>query len=157
MNPEQIVGQHGLVAGTFVFAFVSGVLPALNTEVYLVAVAALGREALLPAVLAAASAGQMLAKSLFYLAGRGLVKLPMGRTEARVEEWRAKLAESPRSVDLLLFSAASWGVPPFLVAPYLAGYFRLSFWRFLIWGLLGRYLRFAAVALLPAVIRHLWG
>lgn len=155
MDTQSLIARFGLVTATFLVGFVSAVFPPVNTEVYLVAVAAIAKPGGLPAVLLAASAGQIAGKSLFYMAGRGFVTLPLGRYQARFDEWAVRLGRSRRGVDLVMFSSASWGVPPFLVVPYLAGVFKLSFARFLLWGMLGRLLRFGAVALLPALVKAL--
>lgn len=136
-------------------SLLSALVPAVNTEVYLLAVAALVKPGRLPAVLLAAAVGQMAGKTIYYLAGRGFVKLPLGRYQAKFDEWTVRLGRSKRGVDLVMFSSASWGVPPFLVVPYLAGVFKLNYVRFLAWGLLGRLLRFAVVMLLPALLKHL--
>lgn len=61
----------GLFGGSFAVGAVSGLVPLLNTEAYLLGVAALApRETLLPVVLLT-TAGQMASKSLLYVAGSG--------------------------------------------------------------------------------------
>ena len=155
MTAEEFVARFGLVAGSFVFSLVSAVVPVLNTEVYLVAVAALAAPAQLGPVVLAATLGQVAGKIPFYLAGRGILRLPMGRYEARIEEYRGRFERSTWAVNAALFSSASWGVPPFLVGPYLAGFFDVSFARFLAWSLLGRALRFGVIVLVPVAARAL--
>ena len=60
-----------LYAATFAMALVSGVVPfVINIEIYLVGVAALSR-APAPAIVGLAVAGQMLAKTVLYQAGKG--------------------------------------------------------------------------------------
>ena len=145
------------MAGTFLFSLVGAVVPVLNAEVYLVAVAAFAAPAKLVPVVLAATLGQVLGKIPFYLAGRGLLRLPMGRYEARVEQYRGRFERSRWAVDTALFSSASWGIPPFLVVPYLAGFFDVSFARFLAWSLFGRALRFAAIVLVPVAAKALAG
>ncbi len=153
MDPQSLIARFGLVTATFIVSFVSAIFPPINTEVFLLAVAAIAKPAALPAVLLAAAVGQMAGKSLFYLAGRGLLKLPLGRYQQTFDEWTVRLGRSSRGVALVMLSSATWGVPPFLVVPYLAGLFKLSFLRFWALGLLGRLLRFAAILALPAVLK----
>jgi membrane protein YqaA with SNARE-associated domain len=143
------------VAGTFLFSLVGAVVPVLNAEIYLAAVAAFASPAKLVPVVLAATLGQVLGKIPFYLAGRGVLRLPVGRYEARVEEYRGRFERSRWAVDVALFSSASWGVPPFLVGPYLAGFFDVSFARFLAWSLVGRALRFAVIVLVPVAVKAL--
>jgi membrane protein YqaA with SNARE-associated domain len=83
------------------------------------------------------------------------MKLPLGRYQAKFDEWSVRLGRSKRGVDLVMFSSSLWGVPPFLVVPYLAGVFKLSFERFLLLGMLGRLLRFSAVVSVPALVKAL--
>ncbi len=150
---HEVVDRFGLVFASFVVAFVSGVFPPINIEIFLLAAAAFTRMERLPAVVASASAGQMAAKALFYLAGRGLMKLPLGRYQSKFDEWSVRLGRSKRGVDVVMFSSASWGIPPFMVTPYLAGMFRMPFARFLVIGTAGRLLRFAAIMLIPVLVR----
>jgi membrane protein YqaA with SNARE-associated domain len=153
VDAPSLVARFGLVTATLLVSLVSGLFPPVNTEVFLLAVAAIAKPAALPAVLLAAALGQMAGKTAYYLAGRGFVRLPLGRYQATFDEWSVRLGRSKRGVDLVMFSSASWGVPPFFVVPYLAGLFKLSFLRFLLWGLVGRLLRFAVVMLLPALLK----
>lgn len=153
MDPQSLIARFGLVTATAIVSFVSAIFPPINTELFLLAVAAIAKPAALPAVLLAAAVGQMAGKSLFYLAGRGLLKLPLGRYQQMFDEWTVRLGRSPRGVDLVMLSSSTWGVPPFLVVPYLAGLFKLSFLRFWALGLLGRLLRFAAILAVPAVVK----
>lgn len=155
LDAPSLIARFGLVTATLIVSLVSALFPPVNTEVFLLAVAAIAKPAALPAVLLAAAVGQMAGKTVYYLAGRGFVRLPLGRYQAKFDEWSVRLGRSRRGVDLVMFSSASWGVPPFLVVPYLAGVFKLSFLRFLFWGLLGRLLRFAVVMLLPALLKGL--
>ena len=151
----EAVARFGLVAGTFLFSLAGALVPVLNAEIYLAAVAAFAPPAQLVPVVLAATLGQVLGKVPFYLAGRGLLRLPMGRYEARVEEYRGRFERSRWAVDAALFSSASWGVPPFLIGPYLAGFFDVSFLRFLAWSLFGRALRFALIVVVPVAAKAL--
>lgn len=155
MDTQSLIARFGLVTATFIVGVVSALFPPINIEVFLLGVAAMARPAALPAVVVAAALGQMAGKIGFYFAGRGLLKVPLGRHQAKFDEWSVRLGRSQRGVDLVMFSSSLWGVPPFLVVPYLAGLFKLSFGRFLFLGLLGRLLRFSAVVLVPALLRAL--
>lgn len=155
MDTQSLIARFGLVTATLLVGLVSALFPPVNIEVFLFGVGAMAKPAALPAVVVAASLGQMAGKIAFYFAGRGLMRLPIGRYQAKFDEWSVRLGRSQRGVDLVMFSSSLWGVPPFLVVPYLAGLFKLSFGRFLVWGLLGRFLRFSAVVSLPALLKAL--
>ena len=155
MDTQSLVARFGLITASFLVGLVSALFPPVNIEVFLFGLAAIAKPAALPAVVVSASLGQMLGKIGFYFAGRGFVKLPLGRYQAKFDEWSVRLGNSKRGVDIVMFSSSLWGVPPFLVVPYLAGVFKLSFERFLLLGMVGRLLRFSAVVAVPALIKAL--
>jgi membrane protein YqaA with SNARE-associated domain len=153
---------------TVAVSFVSAVLPIVNLEAYLGGLAALGHATLWTTlgVSGAAAAGQMAGKTLFYLAGRGAVRLPNRlhrhaqadhrsagpeqRTRAAAEDghnarWRAWLEGTPVTALGLVATSASVGLPPFAIVSALAGVVRVPLASFVVAGLLGRWLRFAVV------------
>jgi membrane protein YqaA with SNARE-associated domain len=135
---------------------VSGFVPVVNAELFLVGVAALAPREELAALALLAAAGQMVAKSAWYLGGRGVVRLPTGKRRADLEAVQARV-ERWRSKDLLVLVSASVGLPPFFATSILAGTLRLPFARFLVVGLAGRALRFGAVIAIPALGRWVVG
>ena len=69
------LGPAALLAATFAFAFVSGIIPfVLNIELYLLAVAALTDASLVP-IVGLATAGQTIAKLILYLVGKGALNI----------------------------------------------------------------------------------
>jgi membrane protein YqaA with SNARE-associated domain len=124
-------------------AFTSGFVPVLNLEAFLAGAAALSSEATLLLVVVPATVGQMAAKTLLYLGGRGLVELPWG-APSRVRESAARLAAAPRSAGVV-FSSALVGLPPFYLVSVGAGAMRVPPLVFVGLGTVGRFLRFAAV------------
>jgi membrane protein YqaA with SNARE-associated domain len=155
LDTQSLVARFGLVTASFLVGIISALFPPVNIEVYLFGVGAIARPAALPAVVVSASLGQMVGKIGFYFAGRGFMKLPLGRYQAKFDEWSVRLGRSKRGVDLVMFSSSLWGVPPFLVVPYLAGVFKLSFQRFLVLGMVGRLIRFSVVVSVPALVKAL--
>jgi membrane protein YqaA with SNARE-associated domain len=106
-------------------------------------------------VLLVATLGQMTAKVTLYLTGAGVVSLSK-RYEAKVDEYKIRFQKWEGRTDLLIFVSASLGFPPFLIVSPLAGFFRTGLLRFFLWGFLGRFLRFAAVFVVPRLIRNYW-
>jgi membrane protein YqaA with SNARE-associated domain len=139
--------------GSLVVGLVSGLVPILNTEAYLLAVAAFApSDRLLPVVLLT-TLGQMIAKSLLYFAGSGVLSRRfLGARAARLEEVKRRLERAPTGVAALVFASASAGWPPFYLVSLAAGSLRYSLARFVLVGGSGRLLRFAA---LVAVSRFL--
>jgi membrane protein YqaA with SNARE-associated domain len=156
MNPDALVASSGLPLATFAYCVVAGLVPVVNAEIFLVAVAAMASRATLPWIVVMAALGQMVAKVALYLAGRGVVRLPVRRAAASLEAVRARV-ERWRSRDLLVLVSAVTGVPPFYAMSLLAGSLRFPLARFVALGLAGRLLRFAAIVELPAVGRWIVG
>lgn len=143
----------GFLAGSLVIGLVSGLVPVVNTEAYLLAVAAFApRDRLLPVVVLT-TLGQMIAKSLLYFAGSGAMSPRLlGARAARLAEMKNRLESAPTGVAALVFASAAAGWPPFYLVSLAAGSLRYSLARFILVGGSGRLLRFAA---LVAVCRFL--
>lgn len=154
MDADALISSTGLPVATFVYCVAAGLVPIVNAEIYLVAVAAAATPATLPWVVVMAAAGQMAAKLVLYYAGRGAVHLPIRRARASLDAVWAR-AERWRSKDLFFFSSATTGLPPFYATAVLAGTLRYPLGRFVVLGLLGRAIRFGAIVALPPVARWL--
>jgi membrane protein YqaA with SNARE-associated domain len=136
----------GLLLGSLVVGLVSGLVPVLNTEAYLLAVAAFAPSDRLLPVVVLTTLGQMIAKSLLYLAGSGVFsRRLLGARAARIEEMKARLEQAPTGVAALVFASAAAGWPPFYLVSVAAGSLRYSLARFFLVGGSGRLLRFAAI------------
>jgi membrane protein YqaA with SNARE-associated domain len=139
---------------TLAASFLSGFVPLVNIEAWL-----LGAAALLPGcpplvVVVPAALGQMAAKAVLFLGGRGLVSLPL-RFRDRALAAAARLEVHRRSGPALVFTSALTGLPPFYVVSIAAGVLRFRLGLFLLVGLAGRLLRFGAVFALPRLLA--WG
>ena len=150
-----------LLLGTFVFAIGSALVPVLNVEAY-VAVAANSHPPVVIALVAAV--GQMVGKTLWYYAGAHADKLPYIRrkmdkpkAQASMEKWTERTQGRPWFTALLLFISAWLGFPPYAVMAALAGVLRVNLLVFLVTGLVGRFLRFWAVAAAASSLLDLIG
>jgi membrane protein YqaA with SNARE-associated domain len=144
----------GVFLVTYVVALVSGFLPLINCEAYLVSVSALSPLAFVFPLTLAAALGQMSAKVVLYLSGRGVMHLPLGRYRAKLDAVHARFEHRRSRASLFLFGSAATGFPPFYVVAVLAGMLRLSFTSFVIAGTLGRFVRFGVVVIVPQLVRH---
>lgn len=154
MDYGKLLSAAGLYITTFAVCLVSAVVPVVNAEAYLLAVSALIPPSAVVPVVMLSAVGQMIGKTGLYLAGRGLFRLP-ARYDAKIGELRAKLEQRKGRTDVLLFVSAFSGFPPFYALSILAGALRFSFGEFLVWGLVGRILRFAVVVLFPQAVKEL--
>jgi membrane protein YqaA with SNARE-associated domain len=132
--------------------FVSALVPLVNIEAYLGvrgSVAAVGGVWTLAF---AAALGQMAGKVIWYYLGANALswawvrkKVETPKAQARLESWRERTSRRPVVTGLLVLASASSGFPPFAIVAVLAGQLRMSLTLFFVLGLLGRWVRFAAV------------
>ena len=156
MSAEEIIVRLGIPLATFVYCMASGIVPILNAELFLIGLAAVTPPSRLWVIVALATAGQMVAKTVMYLGGRGVFRLPLGRRRVDLEAVRARVARW-RSKELLVFVSAALGLPPFYVISILAGTLRFPFPRFFACGLAGRVLRFSLIVAMPPLGRWIAG
>jgi len=147
---ESIVTALGIYAGTLVVGVLSGLIPIINGELYLIGVVLLTGK-VWPAIALAllVAAGQMIAKVVLFKAAHGATELgkdsKLGRkiekARVKVDKWR----EKPLAVT---FVSAITGLPPFYVVTLLAGALGVRFSTFMVLGIIGRVVRFVAIALI---------
>lgn len=156
LSGEELVVRLGLPLATFVFCIGSGIVPVLNAEIFLLGVAAVAPPSSVWVLALVGALGQTVAKSIMYMGGRGIFRLPMGKRKVDLEKARAKV-ERWRSKDLLVFVSAGLGLPPFYAIAILAGTMRFPFVRFLVAGFAGRLIRFSVLLAVPQVARWVVG
>ncbi len=152
---------------TLAYCVLSALVPVFNTELYLVGLAA-GQPQLHWGLLGlTAAVGQMIGKVVFYYAGRGALMLPArlhrepGRQ--RAGRWARQLQRFQEFSDQrrmwtvgMLLASALTGLPPFAATSVLAGLARVRLVTFLMTGLIGRFIRFAAIAAFPSLLSIWW-
>lgn len=141
-----------LSLGTFGYCVVSGLVPFVNAEIYLLSAAALAPPALAIPLVLAATLGQMTAKAAMYGTGRGVVRLRGERMRRWVTEAEAWAEQRQDAGNTLIFVSAASGFPPFYVVSIACGVLRVRFVPFLTLGFLGRLVRFGAVVLVPRLL-----
>jgi membrane protein YqaA with SNARE-associated domain len=135
---------------------ISGFVPVVNAEIYLVTVSALSSKSAVIYLVFISSSGQMVAKSIMYLTGRGSLKLPFKMRNGKLEEVQKKFSKWENKTYLFIFISASTGFPPFYFVSILAGMLKLNFKMFLIFGFIGRALRFSLVILFPQLLKGIF-
>ncbi len=152
MNFEEVIASVGVYAGSFVVGFVSGLVPIINAELFLIAVSPIAaRHSLLPIALLAAL-GQMAAKTIIFYAGRGVIRINTAKIEGRIEAVQKKFKEWENKVDVLILLSAIIGLPPLYLVAFVAGALKLHFLRFLAAGITGRSIRFAVIVYSPQLV-----
>lgn len=136
-------------------ALASAVIPVINIEIYLLGAAALAPASMAVPLVLAASIGQMVGKVVVYFAATGVLRLPGRRLRAALEGMNTTLRDRPRMGNALVFASASAGLPPFFVVSVAAGAARMSLPGFIVFGFLGRLVRFGVIVALPHLARDL--
>ena len=140
-----------LLSGTLGYCVVSGLVPFVNAELYLLAASAAAPPELAIPLVLAATLGQMTAKAAMYGAGRGVVRLPGKRAKGWFEEAEAWAQTRPNTGGTLVLVSAASGFPPFYLTSIACGIIRYRFLPFFALGFLGRFIRFGAVVLFPQI------
>lgn len=147
-----------ILLGTFAIALAGSLLPAVSSEVWLLAAAAVAPRTLLPGLVLAATAGQVLGKSLLYLAGSravgaGIRARIIGRRGAALERIESTLRIHPRRTGALIVLSGIAGVPPLYALSLACGVLRTGLARFACAAGAGRLARHALIVALPALVR----
>ena len=148
-----------LVIGTFLFSVASALLPILNVEAYLAAVALKAHHLSDWQLAAVGGAGQSVGKIFWYIAGRESLRIKRIRQKMETEKWQVsyerwheRIVGRPVFAGTISFGSAVTGFPPLAVIAVLAGTLRMNFTLFLITVFAGRTIRFwlvlAGVAML---------
>ena len=149
----ELLSVAGIYGGTFLFCAMSGIVPLMNSELFMLYLGSTASHSQFPALIVLAALGQMSAKVVLYYAGRGVLKLPLGRGQAKIDALRARLSKSGRAVGGVTFMSAVTGLPSFYAISVIAGTLGWPLSRFLAWGVAGRILRFSVLLLLPGVVK----
>ena len=115
VNFEELINSQGIYVASFLVGIVSGFVPFINTEVYLVLVSTMATKPALWPVAILSAMGQMVAKSVIFYTGRGVLHVRMGKYESKVAAVHVKFARWENKADLLILLSATVGLPPFYV------------------------------------------
>ena len=154
---QDIIISIGPYVGTFVICFISGLVPIVNAEIFLLFVASFIERPLFLHVLLLGTLGQMTAKVVLYYSGRGVLNLSMKRYADRINETREKMLQWGKKIDGFIFISAFFGLPPFYLISIVSGLIRHHLLRFFIFGFAGRFLRFGLLMFFPQLFRELFG
>jgi membrane protein YqaA with SNARE-associated domain len=152
----ELLSYIGVFGGTYVVCLVSGFIPIVNAELFLIWISlTISRPEYIP-VLLLATAGQMTAKILMFLSGKGVINLSKKRYEKKIGAIQAKMKKWESKIDVFIFGSSFTGFPPFYVVSVLSGMTNVNIIRFFIAGTLGRLLRFGLVMYFPHLFKQLF-
>jgi membrane protein YqaA with SNARE-associated domain len=147
---DSIVSALGIYAGTLVVGVLSGLVPIVNGEVFLVAMVLLTGQ-VWPAIALAllVAIGQMIAKVILWkMTSRASEAGKDTRLGRKLEQARGKIEKWKEKPLAVTFISALTGLPPFYIVTLLAAALGVRFRTFLILGIIGRVVRFVVIALI---------
>lgn len=153
---HNILLQYGLHTGTFVYCFISGFLPIVNAEIFLVFISSISTKKMLIPILILSCLGQMTAKTVLYFGGKGSLKISHKRYEDKINQAISKMKKWESKVDVLIFISAMTGFPPFYIITITSGIINHNFLRFFIAGCSGRLIRFGILLYFPQLFKDLF-
>jgi membrane protein YqaA with SNARE-associated domain len=139
---------------TFGLCIVSALVPLVNAELVLLGAVALAPRGWAIPLAAAATLGQMVGKVAIYHVGRGALRLPGRRLRRALADAESRLNAHRGTETTVYFASALLGFPPYYLIAITSGMMHFPLARFVVLGLLGRFIRFGALSLAPEAIGH---
>lgn len=156
MDVSWLIGVFGIYLGSFIVGFIGGLIPITTTEIFLVGMSLFAPPQLLIPIILLSVLGQMIAKSIFYFAGVGILKMIVRKDGKDFEKAIKKFKKWENKTGPLIFFAGFAGIPPLYVTSILCGSLKINYFKFLAWGGTGRLIRFTLVVLFPQFIRTIF-
>jgi membrane protein YqaA with SNARE-associated domain len=150
-----LISEYSLYASTYITCLVSGFVPIVNEELFLIGLSSVITKPIFLPLLFLATFGQMTAKAIVFFSGMGIFTISTKRYAHKIHEMKAKLVKWESKLDLVLFLSAFIGLPPFYVITFLLGSIRMNFFRFFIIGSTGRILRSGFIMLFTYSFKEL--
>ena len=145
---EHLLASLGLYGGTFAVAVIAGLFPIASIELFLIGIAAWQRPSyeVLALLVLIASVGHQIAKSITYLAGERILKLPKGRAKKALDKAQRHIDRWNKRPWLVMVLSATVGLPPLVVIAVIAGpVMRIKFVPFTLICFVGRLGRFGVM------------
>jgi membrane protein YqaA with SNARE-associated domain len=153
---ESLEAGGGIYIAMLVIAVISGVFPLVNSELALGTLAVRGASTGQLVVLAVIVAiGQTITHTTLYVSAKQLATIGEKRRQKlheRIERARAVVARWGDRSLLALFSSATLGLPPMMLVAVVAGALGIRLRTFIVIGLAGRVLRFAAIVVAASLV-----
>jgi membrane protein YqaA with SNARE-associated domain len=138
-----------LLAAVAIVAGGGGLLPFAPVEPLLIAIAATSSVDVAATAVLVATVSHAAAKALLFVGSRGAERYLSPRARAVIDRLRGRLHGKRGAQRLTVFVSSSLGLPPLYLVTIACGALGLPLRDYMIASLLGRGLRFAALALLP--------
>jgi membrane protein YqaA with SNARE-associated domain len=150
---ETLLSTFGLYGGALVIAFIAGMFPLVSIELFLIFVmewATPGPAGFVLIVLLAAFGHQIAKTVTFYM---GIGALENKKLKARVEKVRTKIDRWNKRPKVIMFIAATIGLPPLWLLGFIAHpLMKMKIVPFTLIVFFGRVGRYAFLMLIPVVV-----
>lgn len=157
MNIAEYLAELKLLLSVFLGCFIDGFVPVHGSEAILIGISATSPGGpWLVSVVLVASLAHLIAKTIFYMAGQGVIHLPLQRFQKKIDAIRGKFQEHQKKPVPFLFFSVLTGMPPYTAVAILCGIFKYSFPRFLFITFFGLILKYTIVILFPQSIKSLY-
>jgi membrane protein YqaA with SNARE-associated domain len=144
----------GIIAATVGYCVASAMIPLLNTELYLVGVAAVTADSLRVPLVIAATLGTLVGKGTMYVAADRLMTRASPTAQGRVERVMAWLRGHRAATWPVVALSAVTGLPPFYAVTVACGLLRIGLLPFIVVSGVGRAIRFGALIFAPSLLRE---
>ncbi|MBL0214932.1 MAG: hypothetical protein IPQ07_13735 [Myxococcales bacterium] len=150
---ETLLSTFGLYGGAFVISFVAGLFPLISIELFLVGVStwATPSPGGIAVLIVISAIGHQIAKTVTFYAGIGA--LENAKLKARVEKVRAKIDRWNKRPKVIMFLAATVGLPPLWLLGFIAHpLMKMRIVPFTVICFVGRIGRYAFMMIVPLLI-----
>lgn len=149
-----MVEALGIYTATLVAGVLTGLIPVLNGELFLLGVVRLCTDDAAGCIALGIlmAFGQMIAKVFLYQAARKATNLGRGRFAEKLRLARTKVERWRNKPLTITFVSAVFGLPPFYLVTLAAGILEIRFVAFLWLGIVGRLIRFISLALIISYV-----
>ncbi len=141
-----------MLLSLFAASVVSSLIPLVNAEALVVGAVLAAPPAFTLIIAMVVTAGQVAGKVVLFRGGAGLTASKMVGESERAKSMARRLEARPGALRATLFASAAVGLPPLYLMAVVAGAARLPIWSFTALCLTGRFMRFYAIALVPALL-----
>jgi membrane protein YqaA with SNARE-associated domain len=118
---DHLMATLGLYGATLAIAFLAGMFPLVSLELFLVGAAAWGVSIdTLVVMVAVATVGHQVAKTVTYYAGAGAFELPRGKLRDRIAAAKQRIERWNRRPKLIMLAGAAFGLPPLYLLGFIA-------------------------------------
>lgn len=150
---ETLLSAFGLYGGAFVISFIAGLFPLVSIELFLVGISAWATPTPAGVVLLIllSATGHQIAKTVTFYAGIGA--LENAKLKVRVEKVRARIDRWNKRPKVIMFLAATVGLPPLWLLGFIAHpLMKMRIVPFTVICFVGRVGRYAFMMIIPQLI-----